>query len=301
MQAKAEAGEQRLLLLGVTGNVGQHCLTRLLANAAESGESVKLLVGTRDPKAFSSTYSHPPSCPAVVEAVACDVGDAESIAAVIQKAMPTRVFIALPQALGPEAMLSCGQACVDACVAAGVGRLVRLSSLNIDKAGQGPLGNAHCTIEAHAKKCGLGVVSVRPTSFHTNLLAYDAESIRTANCFRSPLGSEARVNWVHCRDIGNVCAVALGEKPVPEVINVTGPSSSTLSTAEMASVLSEELGRTISYEEVKPPPIPEYEALWEFLKSGGFDASSTHVEELTGVAPTDFRTIINEARAVLCP
>jgi|EP01046_Picozoa_sp_COSAG06_P024443 uncharacterized protein YbjT (DUF2867 family) len=279
MRVNAEGSELRLLLLGATGNVGRHCLERLLADAAESGEPVRLLVGTRDPEGFWSTYRHPRRCSAVVEPLACDVGDTASIAQAVAKAAPTRIFMALPQALAPEAMVSCGKACIDAAVAVGTSRLVRVSSLGIDqddapagddsglRTGQGPLGDAHTAVEAHARQAGLPLVSVRPTSFHTNLLAYDAESIRTTDCFRSPLGVDARVNWVHCRDIGSVCAVALGRPDTSEaasaayvsasagaaateIIAVTGPAASTLSAPEMAALLSEELGRKISYEEV---------------------------------------------------
>lgn len=264
MRANAERGELRLLLLGATGNVGKYCFERLLADAAKSGDPVRLIVGTRDPEGFWSAYRHPHRCPAVVEPLACDVGDAASIAQAVARASPTRVFIALPQALGPEAMISCGKACVDAAKAAGATRLVRLSSLGIDEddggaGGQGPLGDAHVAIEKHARELALPVVSVRPTSFHTNLLAFDAETIRTENCFRSPLGINAKVNWVHCRDIGAVCAVALqrcdeaaseADKASFEIIKVTGPATSTLSAPEMAALLSVELGRTITYEEV---------------------------------------------------
>lgn len=307
----------------------RHCLERLLADAAQSGEPARLIVGTRDPEGFWSTYRHPRRCPAVVEPLACDVGDAASITQAIGRASPTRVFIALPQALGPEAMVSCGKACVDAAKAANVARMVRLSSLGIDEdgegdaGGQGPLGDAHVAIETHARETGLPFVSVRPTSFHTNLLTFDAETIRAENCFRSPLGGDAKVNWVHCRDVGAVCAVALrrpdeDEAGCSKIINVTG--ASTLSAPEMAALLSAELGRTISYEEVpvsvlqlyfsifaahaarlpgslilpayinlrtvhvnvQAPPVPEYEALWSFLRRGGFDRHSDAVHEMTG-------------------
>ena len=308
MQAHDGSSELRLLLIGATGNVGQHCLTKLLEDAAESGEPVKLLVATRDPEGFWAAYRHPRRCPAVVEPVKCDAGDPGSLAAVIAATAPTRVFISMAQALSPEAMVACGQACVDACAAAGVSRLVRLSSLGIDKPpGQGPLGDAHLTIETPAaeKAPALPVVSVRPTSFHTNLLAYDADSIRTESCFRSPLGSDAKVNWVHCKDTGSVCAVALGkpdgDAAVQPVIDVTGPPESTLGAADMAALLSEELGRPIVYEEVAPLPFPGLEALWGFLKAGGFDASSDSVEQLTGKPPMDFRAIVNEAKPQLSP
>ena len=55
---------------------------------------------------------------------------------------------------------------------------------------------------------------------------------------------------------------------------MTGPPEATLSAPEMASLLSEELGRSIQYEEVTPPPAPEYAELWAFLRSGGFDCST---------------------------
>eukprot|EP01043_Picozoa_sp_COSAG02_P002708 COSAG02_NODE_64_length_43111_cov_35.627709_21_plen_364_part_00 len=307
-------------------------------------------MGTRDPEGFWSTYRHPRRCPAVVEPLACDVSDAASITQAIAHASPTRVFIALPQALSPGAMVSCGKACVDAAKAAGVARMVRLSSLGIDgdsggsTEGQGPLGDAHVAIETHARDTGLPFVSVRPTSFHSNLLAFDAETIRAESCFRSPLGVDAKVNWVHCRDIGAVCAVAL-RQPDEEagdaddndasskIINVTG--ASTLSAPEMATLLSAELGRTIAYHEVpvrllqlcdfffdsslrpicqacclaccalpmcepvrplsctrrtnrtsvdgvQAPPVPEYQALWSFLRRGGFDRHSNAVHEMTG-------------------
>jgi hypothetical protein len=52
------------------------------------------------------------------------------------------------------------------------------------------------------------------------------ESIRAESVFRSPLGVDARVNWVHCRDIGFVAAALLikgeeGERG-NEVVEVTG-------------------------------------------------------------------------------
>ena len=163
-QEGAPPPQLRLLLFGATGNVGRHCLSALLAEAAPSlspspspSKMVVVVVATRDPEAFEATYrqqlsnEYPTLDPAVVETVQCDAGDPQAIAAVIASVAPTRVFISMAQALGPEAMVACGQACVDACAAAGVSRLVRLSSLGIDVApGQGPLGDAHLAIEAHA-------------------------------------------------------------------------------------------------------------------------------------------------------
>lgn len=74
------------------------------------------------------------------------------------------------------------------------------------------------------------------------------------------------MNWVHCRDVGRVSAALLARGggggggddvkrgEVHEVVEVTGPMDSTLSAPEMAALISDVLGRTITYEEVPPPP-----------------------------------------------
>jgi hypothetical protein len=66
------------------------------------GKRVKLLLGTRDPEGFWSTYRHPRRCPAVVEPLRCDAGDAASVAAAVAASAPSRVFVCLPQALRRE-------------------------------------------------------------------------------------------------------------------------------------------------------------------------------------------------------
>jgi uncharacterized protein YbjT (DUF2867 family) len=69
----------RILLLGATGNVGRHALTSLAALSAASSLDMRLLVGTRYPEKFWSSYRHPSRCPAVVEPLLCDLGDADSV------------------------------------------------------------------------------------------------------------------------------------------------------------------------------------------------------------------------------
>jgi hypothetical protein len=75
------------------------------------------------------------------------------------------------------------------------------------------------------------------------------------------------------------------------VVVITVATSPTLSEA-MASLLSSQLGREVSYEEVPPPPSPDMEALWLFLRSGGFDVSTSTVKDVTGVEPQDFATFL---------
>ena len=60
----------------------------------------------------------------------------------------------------------------------------------------------------------------------------------------------------------------------------------------MASLLTSHLGREVSYEEVSPPPLPDMEALWAFLRSGGFDISTSTVKDVTGSEPQDFAAFL---------
>ena len=306
---QAGRGERRFLVLGGTGNVGKHAVLALAKGAEEvEEEAVKILVGSRTPDSFWSTYRHPPRCRAVVQPVQCDLSSPESVGAAVAAAAASRVFLCLPQALSAQQMEAVSNAAVDAAKASGgVQRLVRVGSLGIDGdgPGQGPLGAAHVASEEYCRAAGVALSSVRPTSFHTNFLAYDAESLRKEDLFRSPLGSEARVNWVHCADIGRVAAVLLLRPETDgrgdEVVEVTGPPEATLSAPEMAALLTEELGRPIRYEEVAPPPVQEYVELWAFLRAGGFGRATGTVEALTGQPALDFRAVVRENKEALEP
>jgi uncharacterized protein YbjT (DUF2867 family) len=154
---------------------------------------------------------------------------------------------------------------------------------------QGPLGEAHKACEDYMRSLNLQLVSIRPTSFFTNFLKWDLPSIHAASCFSSPLGTTARVNWVHPSDIGDVAAAALC---LPDwdglVLEVTGPHTNTLTALEMQQILSAIAERSISYIESPLPPSPDYEGLWHFLRTGGFDHSSDDVVRVSGKAPERF-------------
>jgi hypothetical protein len=72
------------------------------------------------------------------------------------------------------------------------------------------------------------------------------------------------------------------------VLDVTGPATSTLTAAQMQALLERTCARSIEYKEVSPPPIPDLQGLWGFLRAGGFDLSSSVVRDVTGKEPQDF-------------
>ncbi|EKX32960.1 hypothetical protein GUITHDRAFT_148272 [Guillardia theta CCMP2712] len=161
-----------------------------------------------------------------------------------------RVFVALPQALPAEQMVSVGNGIADVAKACGVKLIVRISSLGIDSMStpfledQGPLGNSHVACEEHIKSIGLIVTSIRPTSFFTNF-NYDLPGILQHSRFSSPLGKSAKVNWISLTDIGNVSARALTHHEWDgKVLDITGPAvgegcENCLGAVDMQNLLTE--------------------------------------------------------------
>jgi len=216
-----EGSERSFLILGGTGNVGKHVV---IALAQCTEVPAKIYVGTRQPEIFKPCNLL--GSQVLVEPVECNLSCPKSVASTVTSVAASSVFLCLPQSLAPKEMEIVSNAVVDAAKMSGAKRLVRVASLGIDgDVGQGALGAAHVACEEHCRAAGLPLTSIRPTSFHTNFLTYDAESLRKENCFRSPLGKEAKVNWVHCQDIGQMAAVLLLKEDSPgrgnEVFEVT--------------------------------------------------------------------------------
>ena len=75
-----------------------------------------------------------------------------------------------------------------------------------------------------------------------------------------------------------------------QVLNVTGPPSSTLTAPALAARLSSLAGRPIAYLEAPLPPAataPDMHGLWKFLRAGGFAVATDTVAVVTGRAPLD--------------
>jgi len=305
MEPRVSDVVRTLVVFGATGNVGAHVLSSLLD---EPGE-LRVRAVTRDPAALRKRLGERGLWPQL-EIVKGELSAGAAVAELTHiVAGSQRVFLCLPQGLASADMVLVSNALSDACHQAGVSHIVRISSARIDSnqsscralahggapvPSQGPLGEAHVAGEAYTKERGIGLTSIRPTSFHSNFLAYDLPAIKSASSFASPLGSVAAVNWVSCRDIAQVAVRALLD-PVLDgrVLDVTGPPSSTLSAAQMQALLEAKCARPIGYKEVPPPPVADMQGLWAFLRAGGFDMSTSTVLDVTGQAPQDFSDFLD--------
>jgi uncharacterized protein YbjT (DUF2867 family) len=118
--------------------------------------------------------------------------------------------------------------------------------LSVAGAGTNPFVPHHA-VEQHLRAGAAGWTILRPSFFAQNLGHACRDDILKTNQILVPAGA-ARVAFVDTRDIGEVAVNALTDPAAHagQIFTLTGPQA--LSFADVASLLSEELGRTIRYQ-----------------------------------------------------
>jgi uncharacterized protein YbjT (DUF2867 family) len=290
-----------IAVFGATGNVGNALLPLLIASS-ERFKEIRIVTKRPD---NNNVMKH-----ASIKVIQGDYCVDQAAVLTALKGCD-KMFVLLPQSLTSEDMVRHGKFLGDCAITAGVPTMIRLASFGIDQnshnyvCSQGPLGDAHVTLENYYSELGLQVVSIRPTSFISNL-NFNLQEIRSQSTMSTPLGTSAKTNWVSCKDIAAVVAKVL--EPPPDrwdhygsVIDVTGPAENTLSGPAMAEILtSQRMGSpsstsrpNIIYKETGIPPSPDYAGLWKFLRSGGFDCHTDSVEQITGKSATKLKDTIS--------
>ena len=133
---------------------------------------------------------------------------------------------------------------IEACEAAGVHRIVLNSALGAaDYPKSFP--DWHRQVENKLTATKMACCILRPNSFHQNILAYYAPSIRAQGAFYSGMGN-ARVSFIDVRDIAEVAAKAmLGGAYDSKVFELNGPDAITY--RELAEKISRQAGVSAQY------------------------------------------------------
>lgn len=219
-----------ILVTGGTGTTGGE-VVRLLR---EQGEPFTVMVRSA---AKAETLQA-----AGVEVVLADLADPASLAPAMKGA--ESLFL-LSGSVANQAELQLNA--VEAAETAGVGFIVKVSALGADPESPLTLGRAHADVEEGLAASGIPHAILRPGSFMQNFLG-SAETIRSQDRFYGSSG-EGKVAMIDARDIASVAvAILTGEGHTGQVYTLTGPEA--LSNAVAAAVLSEVLGREISYVDV---------------------------------------------------
>lgn len=223
--------ESLILVTGATGKTGSAVVRQLL----DRGYRVRATVRTLDERADSLEALG-------AQVVVADFHDLRSMRDAMEGA--GRVYFVYPPE--GERLIEATTIAATAAKDAGVRAFVNMSQISAREDSDSPLARHHWLSEEILDWADVGVIHIRPTFFAEMLPILGAQTIATQGKLYLPYGHERHAP-VAARDIARV-VVGLLSKPEPHIGQryvLTGPKNLTI--AEMASVLSKELGTPVEY------------------------------------------------------
>jgi len=278
-----------ILITGASGNVGKE----VLKQAAASGAKVRAAFQTANKAA---------TAPSGVEIATVDYNQPETLRAALKGV--DKVFLVGPPA---QNLVALERKAVDAIKQAGGAHIVKLSALG----GRGAIyPRQHAESEDYIKSSGAPYTFIRPNGFMQNLVNYNAPTITSQNAFYGCQG-EGKVSHVDIRDMAAVAVKALTEdRHQGKTYTLTGPRA--LTNAELAQILSDDLGRDIRYVDLPVEQfkqallgagLPDWSAnalidLQQLYRNGGASAVTNDVEQLLGRKPRSFEQFSRDYASV---
>lgn len=260
---------QRILVTGATGTVGREVVPRLAASG------VQVRAACRHPEMLALPEDY-------VDTEVMDLRDPAELDRAIEDI--EKIFYLSPL---DETMVEDAALMVERAQAHGVRHLVRLSALGVDHPRKITLGKVHGEVERIIRGSGIDCTFLRPNSFMQNFITYWGESIRRQNGFFIPQG-QGRVSIIDARDIADVAvAVITQDGHAGKVYELTGPEA--LSNFDIAKVLSDVLGRNISYRD-----IPVEDARSALTEQGMSEWMVNVILELFEMSAADDAAVVND-------
>ena len=273
---------KKVLITGATGSTGKNAIKKLL----ELKIPVRALVHKKDARSEQLSTQG-------VEVVEGDLLDFNSVSASL-KGITGAYFMYPIQVAGIlEGTAFFAQAAIDE----GVGFIVNMSQMAARRTAKSHASQGHWIAERMFDRSGIPVAHIRPT-FFAEWLTYVAKFIKQRSQLILPFG-EARYAPVAGEDLGRVVASILAD-PVShagQVYPLFGPTE--LSQFEIAGILSDVLGRKITYIPIEieafkvvlkdmgytPHFIQHISAVAQDCRDGIFSGTNDLVEKLTGQKP----------------
>ena len=284
-----------IVVTGATGIAGSEVVRALTAR----GSRVRAFV--RDPgKARHQLGEN-------VELAAGDFADPPSVRAAFEGADALLLSCADdPRRVGWET------AAIDAALAAGVRRVVKLSALTAETGSPVAFWDWHGQVEQHLRASGADWVILRSSWYMSNLLAA-ASQVAAEGRLYAPAG-EAPIAMIDPRDVGAAAAAVLSS-PAHEgqTYLLTGPRAITY--AEVAAGLSAATASRVEFIDIPDDAacqamiddgMPAFVAdqivkVFAWLRQGAFTHVTPAVETLTGRVPRDFASFARDHAHLFAP
>ena len=284
-----------ILISGITGRVGGAAAKQLI----ESGAQVRGL--TRDPSKAEK------SAAMGAEIFAADLGDLEAV-----KPAMSGVDRALLVVSNSQAQATLEQNFVDAAIEAGVGHIVKISSMEAGPDARAPIPKLHYASEQAIKASGIAWTFLQPNFYFQNFLM-NAGTIAGQQQFHLPLGN-ALIAPVHTADVARAAATALSDSTHQgKTYQLTGDKL--ISFEEIAATFSEVLNRPIEFVDQEPEAYRQLLAkfipnewhvnavatLFEEIKAGALAATTSDLRTLIDQPPITLTDFIVEYRRAFIP
>ncbi len=248
----------KVLVTGATGNVGSWVVQELRGR----GASIRAFV--RDPDRAAEKLG---------DGVELAVGDFSDTAS-LHRALQGADHLFLTSAAGPQ-IVEHETAVIDAAAAAGVSRIVKLSTIGAKVGSPLPPFDWHGRIEQHLWRSEVPAVVLRASFYMSNLFG-SAEAIRQTGKLFAPADG-AKIAMVDPRDVAAVAAVVLTTDGYEgQTYELTG--SEAITYEQIAEELSAATGRPIEFVDV-----PEEAARQGFVEAGMPDWLVEHLIGLFGI------------------
>ena len=218
-----------ILVTGASGNVGKTVLQEVAKCGAKH-------------RAMYRSAAEAAKAPAGTEPVIADFAKPETLGGALRDVESVYLVCSpIPELVQLESNM------IDACVAAGVQHVVQNSAL-----GAGDYNKSfpswHRKVEDKLKGTRLTWTVLRPNSFHQNVVAFYAPTIRTQGVFYGSM-RDARNSFIDVRDIAVVAAKALaGGAHAGKTYELNGPEA--INYAELARKISKVAGREVKYVDI---------------------------------------------------
>lgn len=278
----------KILVTGALGNVGIYVAKYAISN----GDQVK--VASRSLKALEAQYCNR------AESVYFDFTDSSSFEAALEGV--DRVFIVRPPQLGdPEDL----KPFIEKMKNQGGIKLVSfLSLIGVENNPAPP----HHKIEKYIEQAKLPYCHIRPSFFMQNISGIHAFEIKYFDRIVVPV-KNALTSFIDTEDIGFLVAKILSEpeKHQKKGYSITGPEA--IDYWQVEKILSEELGREITYANPHPLFAKKYWTdvrginkkyanvmgmLYMMTRLGTAKKVTSTFEEVTGRKPQDFRQFVKK-------
>jgi uncharacterized protein YbjT (DUF2867 family) len=242
-----------------------------------------------------------------VELAAGDLADPRSVRAALDGA--DALFLSCaddPRRVGWET------SAIDAAVAAGVRRVVKLSAVGAEPGSPVAFWDWHGQVEQHLRASGTGWVIVRSSWYMSNLLA-SAPQVAGEGRLYAPAG-QARIAMIDPRDVGAAAAAVLaGPGHEGQTCLLTGPdaitftqvaaglSAATTSRIEFVDVPGDDALQAMIHGGMPAFAAEQVITMFGRLRQGAAQQVTTTVQALTGRAPRDFASFARDHARLFAP